>query len=107
MKNKIFWTLEQREDLSFFLKEGYSVNQIAKIYKETEVRKTVSVPFLLKEIKKGLTEDEYENARYVKYRPLRALVHDYQNLFGEETFSKLCVYLKDKNWKDIISGEGI
>mgnify|MGYP000494500325 FL=1 len=74
------WTIQMREQLKFVLSEGLLPTHIVKDF-------NISRPTLLKELKRGLTEDEYMEKRYIKYLPVRALKEEINEVFGEDVFS--------------------
>ena len=69
-----------REQLKFVLSEGLLPTHIVKDF-------NISRPTLLKELKRGLTEDEYIEKRYIKYLPVRALKEEINEVFGEDVLS--------------------
>lgn len=80
------WTIKMREQLKFVLGEGLLPTHIVKDF-------NISRPALLKELKRGLTEDEYNEKRYIKYLPVRALKAEINEVFGENVLE----YIKDKD----------
>lgn len=74
------WTIQMREQLKFVLSEGLLPTHIVKDF-------NISRPTLLKELKRGLTEDEYIEKRYIKYLPVRALKEEINEVFGEDVLS--------------------
>lgn len=74
------WTIQMREQLKFVLSEGLLSTHIVKDF-------NISRPTLLKELKRGLTEDEYIEKRYIKYLPVRALKEEINEVFGEDVLS--------------------
>ncbi len=66
MATPIVWTLELRENLEIYLKDGYSVKKISE-------KMEISVPSIYTEISKGITPEEYKNGQFVKYSAQKSI----------------------------------
>lgn len=62
---KIKWNTELREGLKFLIENGFTIKKIME-------EMNMSYPTLNAEIKRGLTQEEYENKQYLKYDIVRA-----------------------------------
>ena len=51
---------------------------------------------LLKELKRGLSEEEYRERRYIKYLPVKALKTEITELFGEDVIE----YIKENDGRE-------
>ena len=71
------WNMIDRGMLSKSLLEGFSLVQI-----EEEIG--ISRFQIKSEIKRGLTEDEYKERRYVKYNPERSVYQTALQAIGED-----------------------
>ena len=66
MATPTVWTLELRENLEIYLKDGFSVKKISE-------KMEISVVSIYNEISKGVTPEEYENGQYVKYSAQKSI----------------------------------
>ena len=77
-----FFTLEKRQELEFLLQEGCRVREISKKF-------GICTATLYTELKKGMTEEDYEKGRYIKYSVGRAIKKDVEQHLGEEELKLL------------------
>jgi len=75
-----FFNLDNRKKLQLLLLDGFSL---------TVIQKTLNITrsVLYTEIKKGLTDEEYKNRRYVKYNLTRAIIADIEKFVGEDSWN--------------------
>lgn len=86
---KRIWSIEMREQLKFVLGEGLLPAHIIKDFGISRVT-------LLKELKRGLSEEEYRERRYIKYLPVKALKTEITELFGEDVIE----YIKENDGRE-------
>lgn len=84
------WIWHDRATLSYMLKEGYKLTEIAEMLQ-------CSLTKLREEIKRGLDSEANENQRFVKYDPIKALFVEFEDRFDEESIevmqNLLCITL--------------
>lgn len=80
--------IEKRKKLAFLLKEGFNIKTIAESI-------NVSRQSIYRELKKGLTSEEYEYGRHIKYSPKRAIESDVKQFIGKESLELLKEYYKE------------
>ena len=83
------WTMVEREVLSGLLKEGYAIEEIARITDNTRWN-------IKKEIKNGLTEEELQARRYIKYDPDRSVYNTALQFLGEDGLQTLIKCVRNK-----------
>lgn len=88
MRKKV-WTLETRRHLEHLLSEGFSVNQIRELIGGATVT-------ILKEIKRGVSEKEYDQKRFVKYSVEQAIINEVLETLGKEQFDVLVEAIKEQ-----------
>lgn len=71
------WTLEKRQQLEHLLAEGFNVTQIKELVGGSQ-------PTILKEIKRGVSEEEYDQKRFVKYSFIQAIYKEVLENIGKE-----------------------
>lgn len=71
------WTLEKRQQLEHLLAEGFNVNQVRELVGG-------SASTILKEIKRGVSEEEYDQKRFVKYSFKQAICKEVLENIGKE-----------------------
>lgn len=71
------WTLEKRQQLEHLLAEGFNVNQVRELVGG-------SASTILKEIKRGVSEEEYDQKRFVKYSFKQAIYKEVLENIGKE-----------------------
>lgn len=71
------WTLEKRQQLEHLLAEGFNVNQVRELVGG-------SASTILKEIKRGVREEEYDQKRFVKYSFKQAIYKEVLENIGKE-----------------------
>ncbi len=71
------WTLEKRQQLEHLLAEGFNVNQVRELVGG-------SASTILKEIKRGVSEEEYNQKRFVKYSFKQAIYKEVLENIGKE-----------------------
>ena len=71
------WTLEKRQQLEHLLAEGFNVNQVRELVGG-------SASTILKEIKRGVSEEEYNQKRFVKYSFKQAIYKEVIENIGKE-----------------------
>ena len=74
---KSYWTLEKRQQLEHLLAEGFNVNQIKEFVGG-------SSSTILKEIKRGVSDEEYGQKRFVKYSFKQAIYEEVLENIGKE-----------------------
>lgn len=87
------WDILKRKALKGLLTEGYRIGEIKTIMH-------VSYPTLQKEFKRGLSEEDYKNLRYIKYSPYLALENTAIEALGKEEFDLLMQYEINKKKGD-------
>ena len=75
-RKKFVWRKERRSRLEVLVKEGYSV---AALCKKTKYSRYV----MEKELKRGLTEEEWQEKRYVKYNKYKAVYNETKEYLGD------------------------
>ncbi len=75
---KTSWIYQDRATLSYMLKEGYKLAEIAEMLH-------CSLTKLRDEIKRGLDDEANENQRFVKYDPVKALFKELTERFDEDS----------------------
>ena len=70
------WDMQKRKNLESLLKEGYKVPVIARMLE-------LSSATVYNEIKRGLSKEEYESGRYIKYTAERVIENEIAKLKGE------------------------
>lgn len=93
LKRKTCWDTDLRMQLKYMLSEGIMQKEIIKDF-------DISRDTLKSELKRGLTAEEFAEKRYLKYLPVRAIVTEIKELFGDDVFNYIF-----ENEKDL--GEGI
>jgi len=88
------WNFKKRNELKKLLLQGYKIIEIEKIL-------NVSRHPLKDELKRGLTDSDYTNQRYIKYDPYMAMDTVVKNAVGEEEFKLLMDYWKEQEKKEI------
>ena len=73
---KAFVTLKDKKELELCTKEGIPVREIAEHF-------GVTVGVVYRELKNGLTEEEYKSRRYVKYKADKSFELSLKELYGE------------------------
>ncbi len=76
------WTLEKRQQLEHLLAEGFNVNRIRELVGG-------SAATILKEIKRGVSEEEYNQKRFVKYSFKQAIYTEVLEDIGKEQLDVL------------------
>ena len=71
------WTLEKRQQLEHLLAEEFNVNQVRELVGG-------SASTILKEIKRGVSEEEYNQKRFVKYSFKQAIYKEVLENIGKE-----------------------
>lgn len=80
------WDLEKRIRFQTMLQQGYTLTTIQSIWKENNIySESPTISALSKEVRLGLTDEEAESKRYVKYDVVKA----YRNILGEGTLDWL------------------
>lgn len=82
------FNIEKRKKLEFLLKEGFTIKTIAENI-------NVSRQSIYRELKKGLTSEEYEYGRYIKYSPEKAIENEVRRFIGKESLELLKEYYKE------------
>lgn len=80
--------IEKRKKLEFLLKEGFNIKTIAENI-------NVSRQSIYRELKKGLTDEEYEYGRFIKYCPQKAIESEVKSFIGKESLELLKEYYKE------------
>lgn len=71
------WSMENRNKLKFLLDEGFTVTKVAELMEMSYVT-------VLGEVKRGLEPNEYDEKRWVKYEPKKAVLYELNEQYGEE-----------------------
>lgn len=83
------WTLEKRQQLEHLLAEGFNVNQVRELVGG-------SASTILKEIKRGVSEEEYDQKRFVKYSFKQAIYKEVLENIGKEQLDILLTEYKGR-----------
>lgn len=83
------WTLEKRQQLEHLLAEGFNVNQVRELVGG-------SASTILKEIKRGVSEEEYDQKRFVKYSFKQAIYKEVLENIGKEQLDILLTEYKER-----------
>lgn len=83
------WTLEKRQQLEHLLAEGFSVNQVRELVGG-------SASTVLREIKRGVSEEEYNQKRFVKYSFKQAIYQEVIESIGKEQLDILLNEYKER-----------
>lgn len=86
------WNLDKRMALNHLIKEGYNLKTISKVI-------DLSVPTILKELKRGMVEKAFNEKRYVTYNYERAIYNDVKQYLDDkqmELFLTKCKEFKDE-----------
>ncbi len=83
------WDCEQRKNLIFLLMSGYKLSELPDLMSK-------SYPSIKKELKRGLSHQDYVEQRYIRYNPMFALENLVKDLIGEEDFKELMEYENGK-----------
>lgn len=73
------WDFELRRELSVLLKEGFNLSQVVSYWNEIKGF-SPTIATLQNEVRKGLTEEEFEKKFYLKYDIFKV----YRNLLGDD-----------------------
>ena len=83
------WTLEKRQQLEHLLAEEFNVNQVRELVGG-------SASTILKEIKRGVSEEEYDQKRFVKYSFKQAIYKEVLENIGKEQLDILLTEYKGR-----------
>ena len=83
------WTLEKRQQLEHLLAEGFNVNQVRELVGG-------SAATILKEIRRGVSEEEYDQKRFVKYSFKQAIYKEVLENIGKEQLDILLTEYKER-----------
>lgn len=86
---KYEWNIEKRNMLKGLLSQGYRITEIEEML-------DISRHTLRAELKRGLTESEFNNLRYIKYDPLMAMDSLVREVVSDEGLNLLMDYWKAK-----------
>ena len=74
------WNLEKRELFKRYLEQDYTLAKIAEIWSDLGEEYQISAAALGREVRLGLTEEEYRDRRWAKYSVVKA----YETLIGKD-----------------------
>ena len=83
------WNIEKRNVLKELLSQGYRITEIEKLL-------GIARHTLRAELKRGLSESDFKNLRYIKYDPLMAMDSLVKDVINEEDLKLLMDYWKTK-----------
>jgi len=78
----IDWSIKDRKRLQVLCREGFTIARIVEVF-------DVSRVVINKELQRGLTEEEWNERRYVKYSIKKAILSEAKEKLGKEKFEYL------------------